>query len=77
MNKLKYNELGFVSALVSLGYPVLEREMQGGKVFFLFDYDPEIERMEKDYYNNNLSVDAQTFNLQQKALKASIYQGRQ
>jgi len=74
MNNFKEtNELGLISGLMSLGYPPFERRREGQRVIFVFENDENVEKLWEDYYNNRLSVDAQTFHLTQKAVKMSIY----
>ena len=73
MNVKQISDFGLIAGLMSLGYSPRERTKQGRRVVFTFDSDEELERLCEDYYNNRLSVDAQTYSTTMKAVKSSIY----
>jgi len=68
------SDLGLVSALMTLGYSPYERIKEGKQVNFIFETDQEVERIEKDFFNNRLNVDARTYQTTIKSVKNSIYQ---
>ena len=68
------SDLGLISGLVALGYTPHERIKRGKKVFFVFEWSDELERIKEDYFNNRLfDVDIRTFHTTMKAIKYSIY----
>lgn len=68
------SDFGLIAGLMSLGYSPRERVKEGKRVIFIFESDEELEQLCNDYYNNRLSVDAQTYSTTMKAVKTSIYQ---
>jgi len=73
MNFKSISDLGLVSALMTLGYSPHDRNKEGRRVTFIFETNDEIERIEKDFFNNRLDVDARTFHSTMKSVKNSIY----
>jgi len=68
------SDLGLVSALITLGYSPRERTKEGKQVTFIFEGGSEIDRIESDFFNNRLDVDARTYQTTIKSVKNSIYQ---
>ena len=73
METKEINNLGLIAGLMSLGYPPLERKKTGKIVYFIFESDPELEKLCEEYYNNRMSVDAQTYHTTLKTVKSIIY----
>ena len=74
MEMKQISDFGLIAGLMSLGYAPRERVKEGKRVIFIFESDEELEQLCNDYYNNRLSVDAQTYSTTMKAVKTSIYQ---
>jgi hypothetical protein len=67
-------DLGFISALMCLGYIPSERMKKEQRIYFSFEWDENMEDLENKYFSSGLMVDAYTFSTTIKAVKASIYQ---
>lgn len=70
------SDMGLVAALKTLGYPNKGEHLDGKRVVFTYEWDDNMADIEREYFRNNLDVDAQTFNLNLKAVKQVIYQLR-
>lgn len=64
--------MGLATALMTLGYAPIERQKDGKRVYFIFEWDENMENIKNDYMNSRLDVDAQTFNSTLRSVKASI-----
>ena len=69
------HDLGLAAALVSCGFELLgaNREMKGGRVYFMFTKTEELGRAINDYWTDTLDVKARTFFDNTKMLKSRIY----
>lgn len=74
MSLKQFSDLGLVTALITKGYSPHGRHKEGRKVLFTFEYDEEVEQLERDFFNNRLDVDARKFHMTMKSVKNSIYQ---
>jgi hypothetical protein len=74
MQTKELDNLGLITGLMSLGYPPVERRREGKKVYFIFEWDENMEQLESDYFNGRMGIpDAQNYHTTQKAIKTSIY----
>lgn len=73
MELKSFSDLGLVTALITLGYSPHDRQKDGKKVLFIFEYDDNIKQLEEDFFNNRLNVDARDFHTTMKSVKNSIY----
>lgn len=55
------SDLGFIAGLVTLGYEPVEAFKQGSRVVFTFEWDDNMRSLEEKYFNNDLEVDARTY----------------
>lgn len=65
-------DMGLVTALMTLGYAPIERQRDGKRIYFVFEWDENMENLKNEYLNNRLDVDAQTFNNTLRSVKSSI-----
>lgn len=76
MNQSEFStfDLGLATALVTLGYELLELDKSNPKkVRFLFKREKNIEQIMDDYWNNKIKLSAQILFNNQKMLKNRIY----
>ena len=74
MQELKeINNLGLIAGLMSLGYSPIDRQKRNRIVFYVFENNEEVEDLCRQYYNNRLEVDAQTYYITLKSVKSTIY----
>ena len=73
---IKANDLGLTAALISRGWELLEMERgESGRVYFVFENSPEINRDIQWYWDDRLRVPARRFVEDMKMLKTRIYSG--
>jgi hypothetical protein len=69
-------DLGLSAALLATGFELISLNKQNpNKVVFIFTRKTGIDEAIKDYWNNNLKVDAQGYFNAIKRLKNQIYSG--
>lgn len=67
-------DLGLVASLISTGFPLLDLDKSNPKkVQFLFEDSNDIQAVIKDYWLDNLQVNARTYFDNLKAVKNRIY----
>lgn len=71
-------DLGFVAALVTLGYEPVETFKQGIRVVFTFEWDENMKDLEEKYFSNSLvgtkpGEDYRSFIINHRDLKKAIY----
>lgn len=66
---IKISDLFLVAALVSKGHKFVKAVKEGEYIHFLFQEKPEIREIMKQYYNNELFVNAKRFATEYKTLK--------
>jgi len=72
----KTKDLGFASALISLGYPLAGSNKNGKDIMFIVDIQnaqTPVHDLEKMYYSGNLSGDLNAHYQAVKNLKTIIY----
>lgn len=73
---VKVNDLGLTAALISRGCELLEMERgANGRVYFVFENSPEINRDIQWYWEDRLRVPARSLVEDMKMLKTRIYSG--
>jgi len=72
----EYKEISdfkIVAALLAKGYTYTDVFKQGSRVSFTFEWDPITQKIEDDFLESNLDVDAQTYGNTLSDVKKMIY----
>lgn len=64
------SDLYYAAYLKVAGVSYLDEEVEGRRVFFLFENSPNIDDLKRGYYNRTAKVPAMTYCEEIKALKA-------
>lgn len=70
----KIDNLGLISAYLTLGYDYIDRAVEGKKVYFLFEWDDEMDRIKDNFLNGRLEGDLKSFNDNLRRVKTVIYE---
>lgn len=74
MQTKELSDLGLIVGLITKGYEPIETIQRGNRVFFIFEWDENMQDLEDGYFNSQgFDVDAQTYHHNIKEVRRQYF----
>lgn len=74
MKVKELTDLGLIAGLMTLGHQPKARRLEGKRVIFVFETDPNFENLCSSYFSKGMKGNFYDYNATLRAVKSSIFQ---